>query len=57
MSTKETIITINDQYDIDIEGGLTEIASNNKKFQTNREKMKELSKKLSSMDKRNNSAK
>lgn len=46
MSTKETIITINDQYDIDIEGGLTEIISNNKKFQTNREKMKELSKNI-----------
>ena len=45
-STKETIITINDQYDIDIEGGLTEIISNNKKFQTNREKMKELSKNI-----------
>ncbi len=46
MSTKETIITINDQYDIDIEGGLTEIINNNKKFQTNREKMKELSKNI-----------
>ena len=46
MSTKETIITINDRYDIDIEGGLTEIISNNKKFQTNREKMKELSKNI-----------
>lgn len=41
-SIKETIITINDQYDIDIDGGLTEIISNDKKFQTNREKMNEL---------------
>lgn len=41
-SIKETIITINDQYDIDIDGGLSEIISNDKKFQTNREKMNEL---------------
>lgn len=41
-SIKETIITINDQYDIDIDGGLTEIISNDKKFQSNREKMNEL---------------
>ena len=41
-SIKETIITINDQYDIDIDGGLTEIISNDKKFQTKREKMNEL---------------
>lgn len=46
ISTKETIITINDQYDINIEGGLTEIINNNNKFQTNREKMRELSKNI-----------
>lgn len=45
-SKKETIITINDQYDIDIEGGLTEIISNNKDFQNNREKMNILNKNI-----------
>lgn len=45
-SIKETSITINDQYDIDIDGGLSEIISNDKKFQTNREKMNELNKNI-----------
>lgn len=45
-SKKETIITINDQYDIEIEGGLTEIISNNKDFQNNREKMNTLNKNI-----------
>ena len=45
-SSKQTIITINDQYDIDIDGGLKEIISNNKKFQENREKMNELAKEI-----------
>ena len=43
-SKKETIITINDQYDIKIDGGLSEIISSNKEFQKNREKLKELNK-------------
>lgn len=43
-SIEETIITINDQYDIDIDGGLREIISNDKKFQNNRDKMNELNK-------------
>ena len=43
-STKDTIITIKDQYDIDIDGGLTEIINNNKAFQKNREKMNEFNK-------------
>ena len=38
-SKKETIITINDQYDIKIDGGLSEIISSNKEFQKNREKV------------------
>lgn len=41
-STKTTIITVNDQYDIDIDGGLKEIMGSDKNFQTNREKMNEL---------------
>lgn len=45
-STKETIITINDQYDLDIDGGLSEIISNNKNFQKNRKKMNELNKNI-----------
>lgn len=45
-SIKETIITINDQYDIDIDGGLTEIISNDKSFQKTREKMNELNKNI-----------
>lgn len=43
-SKKETIITINDQYDIKIDGGLSELISSNKEFQKNREKLKELNK-------------
>ena len=43
-SSKETIITIKDQYDIGIEGGLTEIISKDKKFQSSREKMNEFNK-------------
>ena len=45
-SEKETIITINDQYDIGIEGGLTEIISNDNDFQMNREKMNTLNKNI-----------
>ena len=45
-SIKDTIITINDQYDIDIDGGLTEIISNDKNFQTSRERMNELNKNI-----------
>lgn len=45
-SIKETIITINDQYDIDIDGGLTEIISNDKSFQKTRKKMNELNKNI-----------
>lgn len=45
-STKDTVITINDQYDIDIDGGLTEIISNDKNFQKNRERMNELKKNI-----------
>ena len=45
-SKKETIITIKDQYDISIEGGLTEIISNDKDFQKNREKMNTLNKNI-----------
>lgn len=45
-SIKDTIITINDQYDIDIDGGLTEIISNDKNFQASRERMNELNKNI-----------
>ena len=45
-SNKETIITINNRYDINIEGGLTEIIANDKNFQINREKMNELNKNI-----------
>ncbi|MGN1384464.1 MAG: ATP-dependent nuclease [Clostridia bacterium] len=45
-SIKETVITIYDQYDIDIDGGLTEIISNDKSFQKTREKMNELNKNI-----------
>lgn len=38
----ETTLTINDNYDIDISGSLSEIIKNNKKFQENRDKMNEL---------------
>ena len=43
-SKKETTICINDQYDIKIDGGLSEMISNNQEFQSNREKLKELNK-------------
>lgn len=45
-SIEDTIITINDQYDIDIDGGLTEIISNDKNFQASRERMNELNKNI-----------
>lgn len=45
-STKETIITINEQYDIGIDGGLKEIISNNNDFQKSRQKMNELNKNI-----------
>ena len=41
-SKDETIISVNNQYDLDIEGGLSKIISNNKSFQNNRDKLKEL---------------
>ena len=41
-SKDETIISINSQYDLDIEGGLSKVISNNKSFQKNRDKLKEL---------------
>ena len=45
-SEQETIITINDQFDIDIEGGLTEIISQDKNFQASRKKMNDLNKNI-----------
>lgn len=45
-SEQETIITINDQYDIDVKGGLSEVINKNKEFQTSREKMNELRKSI-----------
>lgn len=45
-SELETIITINDQFDIDIEGGLTEIISQDKNFQESRKKMNDLNKNI-----------
>lgn len=45
-SEQETVITINDQYDIDIEGGLAEVISKNKNFQSSREKINELKKNI-----------
>lgn len=41
-SNKETIIIFKDQFDIEINGGLTEIISRNKSFQENRGKLNEL---------------
>lgn len=43
-SKKETTIYIYDQYDIKIDGGLSEMISNNQEFQSNREKLKDLNK-------------
>lgn len=54
-SDKATILTINSQYDIDIDGGLTEIIVNDKNFQINREKMNELNKKIYFKDETRNS--
>lgn len=41
-SKDETIISVNSQYNLDIEGGLSKVISNNKSFQKNRDKLKEL---------------
>ena len=49
-SKKDTIITINNQYDIKIEGGLSEIINSNKDFQKNRERIKELKKSINFND-------
>lgn len=44
ISEKETILTINDQYEISIDGGLTEIIRTNSDFQNNRVQMNDLKK-------------
>lgn len=41
-SKKETIITIHSQYNIEFNGGLTEIIANNMQFQSDKAKMKQL---------------
>lgn len=40
----ETKITLNDQYDIDIEGGFSDLIKNNKIFQENKKSLNELNK-------------
>lgn len=45
-SKLETTITVNNQFDIAIEGGMSEIIVNNKTFQKNRDKVNELNKNL-----------
>lgn len=45
----ETKITLNDQYDIDIEGSFSEMIKNNKEFQNNREKINELNKNINNL--------
>lgn len=41
-SNDDTVLTINDRFDINIEGGISEIINKNKDFQKNRERMNEL---------------
>jgi predicted ATP-dependent endonuclease of OLD family len=45
-SNLETTITVNNQFNLTIEGGLSEIIANNKTFQKNRDKVNELNKGL-----------
>ena len=45
-SNKETTITIKDQFDIEVEGGITEIIANDNIFQKNREQVNALRKEL-----------
>lgn len=41
-SNDDTVLTINDRFDINIEGGISETINKNKDFQKNRERMNEL---------------
>lgn len=45
-SNKDTIITIKEQFDIEVEGGITEIIANDKIFQKNREQVNVLKKEV-----------
>ena len=45
-SNKETTITIKEQFDIEVEGGITEIIANDKIFQKNREQVNALKKEV-----------
>ncbi len=45
----ETLLTINNRFDIDIEGSLTESIKNNTIFQNNRDKMNELNQNVSNL--------
>lgn len=41
-SNEDTVLTINDRFDVNIEGGISETINKNKDFQKNRDKMNEL---------------
>lgn len=45
----ETKITLNDQYDIDIEGSFSDMIKNNKTFQNNKNSLNELNKNVSNL--------